>query len=195
MSFVYIALIALVNNVDNIGVRIAYSVRGISISNSKNFYISIITFFISSASSFSGKLLSNIMSKRVSSYISMILLISIGIFIIVEPFRSKNNNDSKIVTILKDPETADIDNSKDIDYKEATLLGIALSINNVGGCMSAGMIGLNFFLVGLLSAIISFGCLWAGNYVTKFLNKRVSVKSASAIAGIVLIIIGVTQII
>lgn len=195
MSFVYIALIALVNNVDNIGVRIAYSVRGINISNSKNLYISIITFVISSISAFSGSMLSSIMSKSVASYISMTLLISIGVFIIVEPFMKRKNNDNTIMNILKDPGTADMDNSKDIDYKEATLLGIALSINNIGGCISAGMIGLNSLIVGLMSAVISFGCLWAGNYVTKFISKRFSPKSASTIAGIVLIVIGLTQVI
>jgi len=58
MEFIYTLFIALANNVDNISVRIAYSIRGI-----------------------------------------------------------------------KKPETADVDNSKDIDFKEATLLGIALSNN------------------------------------------------------------------
>lgn len=195
MNFIYTALIALANNVDNISVRLAYSIRGINISNTKNFYISIITFIISSFSAFSGKLFSSIMSKTVSSYISMMLFVCIGIFIITEPLMKKKSNNSTIINILKDPQTADMDNSKNIDFKEATFLGIALSINNVGGCISAGMIGLNTFFIGLLSAVVSFICLWAGNYVTKFLSNKISTKNASMIAGIVLIIIGLTQVI
>ena len=64
----------------------------------------------------------------------MLLLMTIGLWIIVKPYFKKERN-SKIKTntsegktiynILKEPETADVDNSKDIDYKEATFLGIA----------------------------------------------------------------------
>jgi putative sporulation protein YtaF len=120
----------------------------------------------------------------------------------LEPFFKKENkltetndkNDNTIYGILMKPENADADNSKDIDYKEATLLGIALSVNNIGGGLSAGMIGLNSFFVGLFSAIISFLALWAGNYITEFFNRWNLGKKANIIAGIVLILIGIKQV-
>ena len=134
----------------------------------------------------------------------MILLIAIGLWIMLEPYFRKESNDiieptvnqeCNIYGILKKPESADSDNSKDIDYKEATLLGIALSINNIGGGLSAGMIGLNSFFVGFFSAVISFLALWAGNYITEFFNKWNLGKKANIIAGILLILIGIKQII
>lgn len=204
MHLVYICFIALVNNIDNIGVRIAYSIRGIKISTWKNIWISIITFFISSLAAFLGGTLSSVMSKGLSSILSMILLTTIGLWIILEPY-IKDRNESKpkddntkqnsIYNILKKPENADMDNSNDIDFKEATFLGIALSINNIGGGLSAGMIGLNYFFVGFFSAVISFAALWAGNYVTDFFIKRNIGNKATIVAGIVLILIGVKQII
>lgn len=203
MHILYIFLISLANNIDNIGVRIAYSIRGIRISKLKNLWISIITFFISSLSAFSGTFLSSILNKRIASVLSMIILVTIGLWIILEHFfeeknllHKKNSNSNKniIIDILENPESANIDKSSHIDFKEATLLGIALSINNIGGSLSAGMIGLNSYFVGIFSATISFVALWSGNYLTAFLIKFNLGNKAITMSGIVLIIIGIKQI-
>jgi len=202
MHLIYTIFIALANNLDNIAVRIAYGIRGIKISTWKNLWISVITFLISSFAAFSGSFISKVLNKNVSSVISMILLVSIGLWIMLEPIIKKegkkadipiSESDNKIYNILKNPEKADCDNSKDIDFKEATFLGVALSINNIGGGLSAGMIGLNPFLVGLFSAIISFLALWAGNYIAELFNKHNLGKKATIIAGVLLIIIGISQ--
>lgn len=203
MHFIYTIFIALANNLDNISVRIAYSIRGVKISVYKNLWISFITFFISSFAAFLGVTMSKVLNNHIASILSMILLISIGLWIILEPyFKKTGNNEIKsniseektICDILRDPESADVDNSKDIDYKEATFLGIALSINNIGGGLSAGMIRLNPFFVGFFSALISFLALWAGNYITYFFNKWNLGKKATIFAGILLILIGLKQV-
>ena len=164
MHFIYTIFIALANNVDNISVRIAYSIRGIKVSILKNLWISIITFFMSFFAAFFGSIISKFLNNHTSSMLSMVLLIAIGFWIMIEPYVRKESNDevetneskeNNVLNILKKPETADTDNSKDIDFKEATLLGIALSINNIGGGLSSGIIGLNSFFVGFFSAIIT----------------------------------------
>ena len=95
---------------------------------------------------------------------------------------------------MKNTENADEDNSNDIDFKEATFLGIALSINNIGGGLSAGIIGLNPFFIGFFSAVISFVALWAGNYITDFFKKHNIGNKATIVAGIMLILLGIKQI-
>lgn len=202
MHTLYTLFIALANNIDNIGVRIAYSIRGIKISPSKNLWISVITFIISSLAAFSGSVVSKLLNKNTASIISMILLITIGLWIIIEPYThkymSENGNaeteNTNIYDILVNPEKADKDRSKDIDFKEATFLGIALSINNVGGGLSAGMIGLNSFFVGFFSAVISFLALFAGNYITDFFKKWNLEKRATIFSGLILILIGIKQV-
>lgn len=123
-------------------------------------------------------------------------------WIILEPYFKKDSDDNtneqsqrSLYSILKKPEKADVDDSKDIDFKEATFLGIALSINNIGGGLSAGMIGLNAYFVGLFSALISFLALWIGNYITEFFNKWNLNKKATILAGAILILIGLKQVI
>ncbi len=134
----------------------------------------------------------------------MLLFTAIGSWMILEPYLRKDNggtdesaqgNKKSARHVLLDPKEADMDNSKHIDFREATFLGIALSINNVGGGVSAGMIGLNSFWVGFLSAVLSFLALWAGNYVANFFIKWNISKKASAVAGLLLIAIGIEQII
>lgn len=204
MHLFYTVVIALANNIDNMGARIAYSIRGIKISNLMNLWISIITFIISSLAAFSGTAISEFLSRQVASYISMTLLIAIGIWMILDQYTKKNDipadkvsseSDKSILNILKNPEKADIDNSKNIDFIEATLLGIALSINNIGGGLSAGMIGLNPLFVGLLSAIVSFSALWAGNYLAEFFNVRKLGNKTAILAGVAMIFLGIKQII
>ena len=203
-NFIYTFFIALMNNFDNIGVRIAYSIRGIRITNLINLWISVITFVISFFAAYAGTKISAVISKQQSSLIAMLLLTAIGLWMIVEPYLKKDNNGTdesvqvnkeSVYHVLLDPQKADMDNSKHIDFREATFLGIALSINNVGGGVSAGMIGLNSFWVGFLSAVLSFIALWAGNYVAVFFIKWNLSKRASVVAGLLLIAIGIEQII
>ena len=200
---IFILIIAVVNNLDNIGVRIAYSIRGIKISTLINLWISVITFVISASAAFSGAIMSELLSKRLASVVSMLLLSAIGLWIIVEPFIKKHqsavepSNDAGAKGfwhILGNPHHADKDGSKHIDFQVATVLGIALSINNIGGGMGAGMIGLNSFLVGLFSAIFSFLALWAGNYIAEYFMRWKLGNAATIVAGMALIAIGIEQI-
>ncbi len=203
MHFLYTILIALANNLDNISVRIAYSVSGIKISAVKNLWISAITFFIATLAAFAGHQISSLFDTGISSVISMLLLAGIGVWIIREQFvkeKDKENdgppeNKKKLLNILRKPEAADADGSKEIDFKEATLLGIALSLDNIGGGFSAGMMGLNMFYMGLMSALVSFLALWAGNYISILLNKYGWGKKAAVASGIALILIGLKQVV
>jgi len=77
--FLCIFFIALTNNFDNIGVRIACSIRGIRISTLINLWISVITFVISFFAAFSGTLISGLISRELSSLIAMLLLSAIGL--------------------------------------------------------------------------------------------------------------------
>lgn len=200
IHLLYIFLIALSNNVDNVTARIAYSIRGIKITNLINLWISVITFVISYLAASSGTLVTGTLGRRSASIIAMVVLTIIGSWMILEKSIRKKcaekqnlNGGKGILHVLVKPENADLDNSKHIDFKEATFLGLALSINNVGGGLSAGLIGLSPFLIGFLSAVFNFIALWAGNHVAEFfIRKKISDKAA-IVGGIILIAIGIEQ--
>ncbi len=201
--FLYILLISLANNLDNVGVRIAYSIRGIKITNPINLWISVITFAITFIAAFSGTRIAGYLNKEVSAMIAMVILVAIGSWMIVQSYIARKAEPSADsaeegqaggLAVLLDPEKADRDHSKNIEFREATLLGIALSLNNVGGGVSAGIIGLNTFWVGFFSAGLSFLALWGGNYIADFCIKWNLSNKATIVAGVALILIGIEQI-
>jgi len=200
MNYLYIFLISLANNLDNIGVRIAYSILGIRIGVTQNLWISIITFVIALLSAYGGNTIYNLLSKSTSSIISAVLLSCIGLWIIFSPRIKREHtaspNEKNIISdILDNPEKADLDCSKDIDFKEATLLGLVCSLDCVGSGFGAGMMGLKPVYFGLFSSVISFLALWAGNYITDFIQKWQLSNKATTIAGVALILMGIQQII
>jgi putative sporulation protein YtaF len=197
----YIFLISLANNIDNFGVRLAYSIRGIQIRFRINLWISVITFVISFCGAYFGDLFSHFLSNQAASDVSAIILVVIGLWIMMSPsFRQENretidNNESNwVADLLENPPKADSDCFKEMDFYEATLLGIALSFDNIGSGLGAGMIGLNSFYVGLFSAVISFLAIWFGNYVTEFIDKWNLGNKAIIVAGCSLILLGLKQV-
>lgn len=199
--FLHAFAIALANNVDNIGARVAYSLGGVKISLPINLWITVITFVISFFAAFLGAELTGTLGSRFASPLAMIILVALGTWMIMDPFvkarrnRKASQNDSNhFWGVLLNPEAADLDHSKHIDFKEGTLLGIALSINNIGGGLSAGMLGLNAFLVGFLSALLSFVALWAGNHIAELFIRLKIANKATTLGGIILIAIGIEQV-
>lgn len=200
-EYLYAFLIALTNNIDNLGARIAYSIQGTRVSTPINLWISIITFVISFAAAFSGVAAIGSLGTKAASVIAMGFLVAIGSWMILQTRKQAWHEEkppkgdaASLWTVLLKPHYADTDASKHIDFTEGTVLGIALSINNIGGGLSAGMIGVNPLLVGLLSALVSFVALWVGNYMAEFFIKWRITDKAAVVGGALLVAIGVKQI-
>ena len=193
-------LIALTNNVDNLGARIAYSLQGTRVSNLVNFWISIITFAISYAAAYAGAAAASRLGSA-ASIVAMVFLIALGAWMILQARRPSWGEEETLEkgaanfwTVLLQPQRADVDRSKHIDFKEGTVLGIALSINNIGGGVSGGILGVNPFLVAFLSALLSFIALWAGNYIAELFVERNVTEKAAIVGGVLLIAIGIKQV-
>jgi putative Mn2+ efflux pump MntP len=86
VHLLYIFMISLANNMDNIGVRIAYSILGIKIRLWMNLWISVITFIISFFAAHCGKVIAGFFGKQASSEISAIILVTIGLWIMLSPY-------------------------------------------------------------------------------------------------------------
>jgi putative Mn2+ efflux pump MntP len=78
----YTVLIALINSIDSLGAWIAFSIKGIKISNCFNLWIAFITFIISTVSAGIGLLLPGAMDNRICAWVSMALFVSMGLWCI-----------------------------------------------------------------------------------------------------------------
>jgi len=195
-NIIFAIFISFVNNVDNISARVAFSVKGIYISNRVNLLISLITLILTGAATFLGQMATGFFDQTISSFISMLLFVGMGVWIVLDTLLKvdkKKARKNQLLKVIESPEEADTNDSKDIDLVEAIVLGVALSINNISGGFAAGMMGLNFILVGVSSAVFNYIALWAGNYLTEIIVKLKLGMKATFVSGILLIAFGVCQ--
>lgn len=200
-------LIALAANLDNLGVGIAYGVLKIKISPISNLIIAVISFIATWLSAKAGEAISLYLNPQLAVILGAILLCGVGIWVISQPIITAHKMNQPIIDlqifntkiymgpteILRYPERIDFDNSRDIGYWEAVLLGTALSINALAGGLYAGIAGISSLyqasLVGLISFFtIAAGCYFGKKYVAEQLGKY-----ATIISGTLLIVIGVHQ--
>ncbi len=180
-------LIALANNIDNLGARLAYSMDGVRVGALANLWIAVITFAISTAAAASGARVKGALGAETSAILAMLLLVGLGGWMI----RQSGSAGAKSARQSDHPPP----HGRRVGMREATFLGVALSINNIGGGLGAGVIGLSPLLIGLFSAIVSFLALWAGNYLADWFIQQKIAGRAAMIGGLLLIALGVKQVI
>lgn len=174
-------ILALSSSIDSLGIGITYGLRNIKLLKKSKIILFVISFFISLASGFIGKILKNVLSTNVCEFIGSSLLLCMGIFIIIQ------TNDKEI--------SFDFDNSNDISAKEAILLGFALSLDSLCIGIGGSTIGINIYLFSAFSAVLQYIFLSIGNYcgvnLTKF--NKIPQSFWSKISGVLLILIGLLK--
>ena len=202
-----IIAIALAANLDNLGVGIAYGIQDIRISHISNLIIALISFIATWVSAEAGIIISLYLSPQIANVIGAVLLFGVGVWILFQPIITAINNNQPILDvqhfgkrfyigpteILSYPKRADIDNSRSVDYKEAVILGIALSINALAGGFDAGAVGISSLVEAIFVGIFSFATIIAGYYFGKKYAAEQIGKYATVISGTLLMVIGVHQ--
>lgn len=169
--------------------------------------ISATTFFISMMI---GKAISWFISPYFTEILGGVILISIGVWVIYQFFRSDNHgeiNEPKdpyilkleiqslgiVIQILRKPMTADIDKSGTINGIEALLLGLALSLDAFGAGVGAAMFGFEPLLTAGVIAFMSSSFLWIGLKSGFLLSYWGWLHRLSFLPGVLLILIGVMK--
>jgi putative sporulation protein YtaF len=194
-----VMVIGLASNLDNAGVGISYGVRGIRIGKGANFIIAAISFLMTLLSGITGTWLSLYIPSFVSRLVGAIVIVIVGIYVLYQPFIKKKmlenpSNRNLLQRILRQPEEADLDHSKTINYYEALILGTALGINALAGGFDAGVTHLNVIATSFAVGFFSFVLLGVTDYIG---SKYIAVKFdplATILSGILLILIGIHQI-
>lgn len=204
-------LLAISTSIDSFGIGITYGVKNTKISLPAILILIIISISITSLSLCFGNILLLLLPDFILYFLGSFLLILMGVFIIFQsiykPKKFKKKDSSKktyhffieslglTIQIIKDPISSDLDNSKNIDWKEALYLGIALSIDSFCIAISGTFLGINSFIFPIMVAsfqiiFISFGKFVGKNFI-KLLN--ISDNMCSILSGILLIFIGIAK--
>jgi putative sporulation protein YtaF len=201
MHWMAILGIALANNLDNLGVGVAYGIARIRVSLLVNLWISLLTFAITALAVGSGSRLASYLPLPIAHAASALFLCGMGFWMLLPSFQGKRQpappvepeDRPSLRNILADPTAADRDHSRAIDVREATFLGVALSLNNIGVGFSAGLLHLSVMATAICSAAVSFLALWLGARAGRRLGAAHLGERAQALAGLLLVVIGLCQ--
>jgi putative sporulation protein YtaF len=197
MNWTSIILLSLANNLDNTGVGIAYGFARIRITVLVNLWISVITFVLTGSAVLLGSGIGNFVPPMVAKVLGATVLCGIGVYVATssmrKPRETGDSGGNVLQRVLEDPKRADQDRSSHIDYREGTLLGFALSINNIGGGIGGGLVHLSAIWTAVLSAIFSFVVLWAGGLIGCRVSSGRLAAYATVLAGVLLVAVGIHQ--
>ena len=204
-------LLALASNLDNVGVGLAYGMRRVRVPLSSNVLIAAITAGGTLASVLFGNTIGKLLSPSLANILAGGILIAMGCWVVVKEavalYRGRDQallstlSSSaeigylgKVHTIRENPLFADGDHSGKIDLKEALLLGLALTPNNLVNGAAAGMMDLSVGLMVLLVFLLSVATIWAGIEVGGQCGKRWLGNIAGVASGALLIFVGACEI-
>ena len=171
-------LLAISSSMDSLGIGITYGLKRIKLKKWDKLILFCVSIFVTLISILIGNILKNIFSKSFFKILGVSILIIMGLVIITK----KNYNEC----------TFDLDNSNDIDYKEAMLLGFALSLDSLCIGVGAFALGINMFLFALIVACLQYLFLTIGNLLGIHLSnlKNIPQNIWPKISGLILILIG-----
>jgi putative sporulation protein YtaF len=210
---IIILLMSISCNLDNVGIGMAYGARGVSIPFDSNLLIAVITSCGTFLATILGQSMYIILKPEIAKYIGSAIIICVGIWIIGQEFiidgktvdYSEHVEDSaaagqkglfaRIMMVLNNPFMADSDMSNHIDLKEGTVLGLALTLNNIANGVGAGMIGLNIVWLTVCVFILSIVTIWVGIKIGDHYGRRIFGRFTGLVAGALLVLIGIYEII
>ncbi len=134
-----------------------------------------------------------------NSFGAGVIIILGGYFVIKSKTKLLNNKNSKelalknIGDMLEYAEKSDLDNSGDINIKEAVLVAFALTFNNLGTGIAASITGVNIQFTVIFTFILSIVTLKLGETIGNNVLGNFLGKYAPLISGILLIILGIIE--
>ena len=179
--FFSILILAISSSMDSLGIGITYGLKRIQLKKWDKLILFCISIFVTLFSISIGKIFKNFFNENILKLIGSLILLFMGLFILFKNDRNEY--------------TFDLDNSNDIDYKEALLLGLALSLDSF--CIGIGVyaLGINILFFSLLVAFLQYLFLTIGNFLGINLSnlKNISQNLWTKISGIILIVISISK--
>lgn len=207
-------LLSVTLSIDALFLGLAFGANKKKIPISSKVAICLCSVFYSGVALFAGSYILQIMPPFIAKLIGAVLLFIIGMSFIIKSFlKEKENKIIKVVQkerkpikiviksiaitiqILKNPDSADIDNSGIVDIKEALFIGTALSVDSIGVGIGSAMSGLHGWYIALFIGLFQMVFLNVGQHLSCYLsfisNNR---KLSGIIPGLLLIALSILRI-
>lgn len=186
MIWVSALFIAAVSNLDNLAAGFAFGMRGRRITAAPNVVIAAVTMVATAGAMTFGHALSHLVPHGVGSALGALIIIAIGAATIVSSLHAVRQPTSDRGPVRRWPGGA----REAISSREALVLGVALSLNNVGSGVGAGVAGVSPLVTTTLAGVFSLICVGGGSRSGSSVGRLVGGWPAPLIGGVVLIGVG-----
>ncbi len=202
MDFLAAILLAVVLSIDGFVVGLSYGIKRIKVPFLPVMLIVLCSILAMTLSILAGQLVAGIIPYHLASFIGGTILVLIGLWQLIEGLKKYQDNPvllsiklqtlGLVLQVIHEPENADIDQSGDINYREALLLGIALNIDVVGVGLGAGIAGYSFILAPFATAALLLA-LYLGLSIGKKTAEGFLGRKGYIIPGLILILLGLVN--
>lgn len=206
-------ILAMSSSIDALGIGTTFGIRNTKVSVGAKFVIYFLILIISSIGVLIGSFISKFLSPTLTNVLGSLVLIFMGIWIIYNSINSKPIKKEKsnikgfkynffikplgiTVQIIKNPISSDLDNSQNIDAKEAFYLAFALSLDALCIGIGSSIFGVNPFIFPVFVATMHILFLSVGTILGKNVKKLIHLpeNTFTIISGLLLILIALFRI-
>lgn len=187
MLWLYAVLIAGVSNLDNLAVGVASGLRDRRIAVAPNVIIAAVTMVGTAGAMVFGRALSRLMSLGLASVLGSLIIIAIGAVTIVASLHAVSQ--PAFVPKIAQRRRAGAP-TEALAWREALLLGVGLSLNNVGAGIGAGVARVQPLATTALAGAFSLLCVGGGSKLGSSVARVVTGERAQLIGGLVLVAVG-----
>lgn len=193
-------LFSLSSNLDNLVIGIAYGIKKIKININANILIAVITSSGTFLSMSIGVYISGFLSHNLANCLGAVVLIILGAYFVVQSIikflistKSKELALKDVSDMIEYAEKSDSDRSGDISIKEAFIIALGLSFNNLGTGIAASITGVSIQFTIMATFAFSILTIIFGEAIGTHLLGKFLGKFASLFSGILLIVLGVIE--
>lgn len=173
-------LFAVSGNMDNLVVGLSYGIRGIRLGWAAQLLVGIITSSGTAAAMALGKSLLLVLPERTAGSLGGGMILAIGLWGLLRGWLERGEEEHA-------PEKA-------LSWKEAAVLGISLSINNVGLGVGASITGLPLGITVLCSFVLGWLLMFTGNRLGTSRLRGAVGRAAEPLANLLMVLLGIGEI-
>jgi putative sporulation protein YtaF len=211
VNLITLGLLALALSLDSLTVGLLYGARGIKLSWSAMLIVSLASGGLLAAAMGGGRWVAEYLPPTVAQRAGAALLVGVGLWITYQTWRNHRRPPEPaappppaeagpqrvwrlrlagiVIEILREPASADMDQSGSINLTEATFLGVALALDSVAAGLGAAMAGFSPFGLPLAAAGGSLGLMFLGSRGARLLPFKLEGPWAM-LHGVVLVLLG-----
>ncbi len=181
-------LIGAVSNLDNLGVGVALGIRGTRVGAVANVIVAGITMAATAGAVMCGHLLAKLLPSGVTARVGPLIIIAMGLATLLT-----SAHRPRLLRTARAPrggrrQPRDLDGV--VSWREAIVLGVALSMNNLGTGVGAGVSGVPALATTASAGLLSLACVGGGSHLGTAVGRLVLGRHAPLIAGMMLLAVG-----